>query len=331
MQFLAEYGLFLAKTITFVIAILITVIGIVAISMKNKDKSTGVSIKKINDDFEELTDTLQQTLLGNKNYKKLIKSKKSEKKKSKQEARPRLFVIDFKGDIKASKVTSLRQEIDAVLMVIQENDEVLVKIESPGGVVPAYGLAASQLARFKQNNVRLITAVDKVAASGGYLMASVADKILAAPFAMIGSIGVVMQLPNFNRLLKKHDVDFEMLTAGKYKRTLTVFGENDDEARNKAKDDVEEIHKLFKGFLLEHRELDIDKVATGEVWLAAKAKEFNLVDELTTSDEYILEKVKDNDVFVIKHKAKKSVANKLCSGAAAIVNSVIDTVSDRLV
>ena len=109
----------------------------------------------------------------------------------------------------------------------------------------AYGLAASQMQRIRDKKLKLTVCVDKVAASGGYMMAVVADKIIAAPFAVLGSIGVLAQVPNFHRLLKKHDVDFEMLTAGKYKRTLTMFGENTDKGREKFQEDIEDTHVLF--------------------------------------------------------------------------------------
>ena len=105
---------------------------------------------------------------------------------------------------------------------------------------------------------------DKVAASGGYMMACIGDRILSAPFAVLGSIGVVAQIPNLHRLLKKHDVDYEVLTAGEYKRTLTVFGENTDKGRQKFQEDLELTHVLFKDFVSRYRpQLDIDQVLGG--------------------------------------------------------------------
>src|SRR5699024_4687864 len=150
------------------------------------------------------------------------KTRKAEKKAAKaghQHVKPRLFVLNFDGDVRATGVRDLREEISAVLQVARKEDEVLLRLESPGGVVNGYGLAASQLTRVRQHGIKLTIAVDKVAASGGYMMACVGDRIVAAPFAIVGSIGVVGQVPNFNRWLKERDVDFEMHTAGNYKRT----------------------------------------------------------------------------------------------------------------
>ena len=129
----------------------------------------------------------------------------------------------------------------------------MVRLESGGGLVHGYGLAAAQLVRLKDAGLTLTVCVDKVAASGGYMMACVADKVVAAPFAVIGSIGVVSQLPNFHKWLKNHDVDYEMFTAGDYKRTVTVFGENDAEDRAKYQEELEQTHALFKHFVNTYR------------------------------------------------------------------------------
>ena len=196
-------------------------------------------------------------------------------------------------------------------MVARKQDEVFIRLQSPGGMVNTYGLAASQLKRVKDHDIKLTIAVDKVAASGGYMMACVADHILAAPFAILGSIGVVAQMPNFNRLLKKHDIDYELITAGEYKRTLTMFGENTDQARGKFKEDIEDIHVLFKDFVAHQRPVvDIEKVSTGEFWFGSRAKELDLVDELKTSDDYLLEKVNEADLFSVKYVEKKHLSDK---------------------
>ncbi|MDZ7923122.1 MAG: protease SohB [Marinagarivorans sp.] len=242
MEFLYEYGLFLAKVITFVVAVVVIVAFVVAASIKPKVSNKGqISIEPLNERFDDMKDALLQAVLSEKELKDFDKEeKKSAKKKAKEdkkktddERRKRVFVLDFDGDIKASAVDELRETITAVLTVAQPSDEVVIKLESGGGMVHSYGLASSQLARITQKSIPLTVCVDKVAASGGYMMACVANKILAAPFAVIGSIGVVAQLPNFNKILKKHDIDYEMLTAGKYKRTLTMLGENTDEGRQK--------------------------------------------------------------------------------------------------
>jgi serine protease SohB len=208
-------------------------------------------------------------------------------------------------------VASLREEITAILMVANEKDEVFVRLDSGGGIVNAYGLAASQLMRIRERNIPLTVAVDKVAASGGYMMACVANKIIAAPFSIVGSIGVVAQIPNFHRLLKKHDIDYEQFTAGEFKRTVTMFGENTEEARVKFRKEVEDIHLLFKDFITQHRpQVDIVKVSTGEHWPGIRALENQLVDELKTSDDYLLENSKNADLFEIKFTTKKSVLEK---------------------
>jgi serine protease SohB len=236
-----------------------------------------------------------------------------------------IFVLNFDGDIKASAVTALREEITAILNVAGKQDEVLVRIESSGGMVHAYGLAAAQLARIRQQDIPLIVTVDKVAASGGYLMACIADKILAAPFAIIGSIGVIVQLPNFHRLLKEKNVDFEQITAGNFKRTLTLFGENTEAGREKCHHEIEEIHGLFKNLIHDNRPgVDIDKVATGEHWLAKQAIEFKLVDELRTSDDYLLEQSKTANLFEVNYHIKKSISEKLFSGVSLLKKEILD-------
>ncbi|NJN48183.1 MAG: protease SohB, partial [Candidatus Competibacteraceae bacterium] len=202
--------------------------------------------------------------------------------------------------------------------LISPRDEVVVRLESAGGLVHAYGLAASQLARIKERKIGLTVAVDKVAASGGYLMACVADRIMTAPFAVVGSIGVVSQLPNFNRLLKKHDIDFELLTAGEYKRTMTLFGENTDKARLKFQEELEETHRLFKEFLRTYRsQLDLDRVATGEHWYGTQALELKLVDELRTSDDFLLEASKDAALYEVTYASHKPLLTRLSNLAAA--------------
>jgi serine protease SohB len=187
-----------------------------------------------------------------------------------------------------------------------------VRLESGGGMVHSYGLASSQLQRIRDRGIPLTVCIDKVAASGGYMMACIADKIISAPFAIVGSIGVVAQLPNFNRLLKKHDVDFEMFTAGEYKRTVTMFGHNSAKAKDKFKGDLEETHVLFKNHVSQFRpSLNIEAVATGDVWYGQDALENNLVDELGTSDDYLVKACNDADVFEVSYEFKKSLQEKL--------------------
>jgi len=315
MQFLAEYGLFLAKIISLVAAVLVVVAGVFAIARKGKmqDKNK-LEVKNLSEKYKEFSEILNNETLNKKQLKQWLKEEKTKSKNAdkSETAKKRIFVLDFQGDIKASAVNALREEITGILQVAKPTDEVVVCIESGGGMVSPYGLAASQLQRIKHQKIPLTVIIDKIAASGGYLMACVGDKILAAPFAIIGSIGVVAQIPNFHRLLKKHDVDFEMLTAGEYKRTLTIFGENTEKGREKMQEDLEEIHVLFKDFITQNRpQVNIQQVATGEHWLASKALEFKLVDELITSDDYLLKSSAHADIYQLNYTGKKSLAEKL--------------------
>lgn len=329
MDYLFEYGLFLAQAVTIVAAILILVVGLVSIGMRQRgDLHEGhIEIRDINEKYRHIGEIIRSSVDDPETLKLRKKAeKKNEKAKAKaakkharqggsdgsEQRRKRLFVLNFDGDIRASAAESLREEISAILPEIAPGDEVLVKLESPGGLVHSYGLAASQLQRIRNAKVPLIVAVDKVAASGGYMMACVADRIIAAPFAVLGSIGVLAQLPNFHRLLQKHDIDFELLTAGEYKRTLTMFGENTDRGREKFVEELEETHSLFKSFVSANRPaLDIAKVATGEVWYGQNALSEGLIDELQTSDAFVQERLADWDVFEVRFAHKKNWQEKL--------------------
>nr|WP_207905844.1 protease SohB [Aestuariirhabdus litorea] len=336
LEFLAEYGLFFAKTFTLILGILILLMGVVAIAGRHKRgaHSGQLEVTRLNDEYRDMLDQLKAEVLDEEQIKAEQKEQKrkekQERKQAKQQAKqhskpadegaedegdegkPRLYVLDFDGDIRASDVETLREEISAVLGLARSRDEVLVRLESGGGMVHSYGLAASQLQRIRNKGIPLTVAVDKVAASGGYMMACIADRILAAPFAILGSIGVVAQLPNFHRLLKKNHVDVELLTAGEHKRTLTMFGENTDKGRQKFMEELEDTHGLFKEFVSEHRpQLDMEKIATGEVWFGKRALEQQLVDELKTSDEYLFDLKDERDIFQVSYVYKRSLPEKL--------------------
>ncbi|HTF95644.1 MAG TPA: protease SohB [Cellvibrio sp.] len=352
MEFLTEYGLFLAKTITFVVAIFIIISLAVSVGGRNKKSDKGhIEVTKLNEKFEHLRDSLRGAMLDDDEYKefekaekKRLKEDRAQKKKALKEAekhksdndvgqpeRKRVFVLDFHGDIKASEVESLREEITTVLTLAKPTDEIVVKVESGGGMVHSYGLASSQLARITSKNIPLTVCVDKVAASGGYMMACVANKIVAAPFAILGSIGVVAQLPNFHKLLKKNDIDYEMFTAGEYKRTVTMFGENTDKGRTKFVEELEDTHVLFKEFVGEHRpQVDIASVATGEVWFGLRAKSVNLVDELQTSDEYLFAQAENADIYEVEFTFKKSLQEKLGFAAQGAVDRLLMSWWERL-
>lgn len=337
MEFLYEYGLFLAKALTLVVAIIVVLSTIVGLAAKQKPGKGQLEIVSLTAQIKEMTQYAQQMLLDKATLKKRAKDEKKQQKqdaKAKQNGEdkaPRLFVIDFNGSMDAGEVEQLREEITAILLVADEKDEVLVRLESGGGVVHGYGLAASQLQRIKTKRLTLTISVDKVAASGGYMMACVADKIVASPFAYIGSIGVLAQLPNFNKLLKKNDIEFEQHTAGEFKRTLTVFGENNDEGRAKFQEEIEEIHVLFKDHVSSQRpDMDIERVATGEYWPGIKAKELGLVDELSTSDDYILAQYPARDIYSVKYAVRKNVAEKLGLAASTAVEKGVNTLMSKV-
>ncbi len=331
MEYLYDYGLFLAKSITIVAATLAIVGGVVAVIVRQrKPAKAKLKIVHLNKRYEDMEKSLSSALASDADLRLLDKADrkshkleaKGAKKKAKKKGalaesetgRARVFVLDFDGDVRATAVASLREEITAVLTVATASDEVLVTLESGGGLVHSYGLAASQLQRVRNAGVPLTIAVDKVAASGGYMMACVANKLLAAPFAYVGSIGVVMQMPNVNKVLKKHNVDYEMLYAGQYKRTLTVFGENTEEGREKMQADLEDTHLLFKEFIVSLRpDLDIEKVATGETWPGTRALDLGLVDELSTSDDYLMSRRKDADLLKISYTERKGMVSSLSS------------------
>lgn len=334
-NFFSQYGLFLLKTITLVIGFLSCIIVSVAVASKarRQEQKGELVIESLNASYDELREVMRESIMDEAALKQQKKLKKEQEKKAKKEkkknqeikdsegnpAKKRIFVMDFNGDMKASRCASLAQEITAILSVAEMSDEILVRLESPGGLVHAYGLAASQLERIVKKNIPLTVAVDKVAASGGYMMACIATRIIAAPFAILGSIGVVAQIPNLHRLLKKHDVDVEVLTAGEYKRTLTIFGENTEKGKQKFMEELEQTHTLFKNFVSERRpQVDIAKVATGEHWYAVQAQAFHLVDEIMTSDEYLTTQSAEADIYTVRYDVKKTLKDKLIGGATQL-------------
>lgn len=332
MEWLAEYGLFLAKSVTVLIALFLFVAMLSSLKDKNRRSEGSLTVTKVNEQLTRMTERLGQAILDKQALKAMQKAHKlANKSQSKGAAgRNKVFVLNFNGDIKASALDNLRQEVTAVLEVATPSDEVVVKLESGGGMVHAYGLAASQLTRVREAGVPLTVCVDKVAASGGYMMACIADRILVAPFAMLGSIGVVAQIPNFNKVLRKHDVEYEMLTAGEYKRTLTLFGENTDKGREKFQEDLENIHRLFKGFVGRYRpSLDVEAVATGEVWFGLEAIDNALADEIMTSDQYVSQRVRQADVFEVHYVIRKRVQDKLAAGLSSSLDRLLLTWASR--
>ena len=322
-EFLAEYGLFLLKVVTVAIAIVVVIV--IAAAEGRKAGHEGLEVESINKKYKGMASVLRKAVMQKSDQKKEAKEEKKREKADAKKAssRPKSFVIDFKGDLKASGVPSLREEVTAILDVATADDEVIVRLENHGGVVHEHGLAASQLARIRDRDIRLSICVDKVAASGGYLMACVASKIYAAPFAILGSIGVLAQIPNFNRLLDSHGVDFEQITAGKYKRTVTMFGENTDEDRAKLKEELEEVHGLFKSAVSTYRpDLDLDKIATGEHWYGSRALELGLADEIKTSDELLTELATDRELFRVAYHIKQPLQKRLMASIDSTLEKI---------
>ncbi len=346
MEYLIQYGMFLAKVVTLVIAIVFVLSVVASVGSKHRKGAIKGHIKvtKLNDHIKEMMESLQKAVLSkeslkleHKKKKKLRKEEAKSHKKQLQEAgdkepdrKKRVYVLNFKGDIAARAVASLREEITAVISFAELDDEVLLRLESPGGMVHAYGLAASQLMRIKNRKIPLTICVDKVAASGGYMMACLADKLIAAPFAIIGSIGVLVQLPNFHRVLKKNEIDYETISAGEFKTTLTTFGEITQKGRDKVKEDVEDMHGLFKNWVKDHRpSVDIDKISTGETWVGMQAKDRYMIDEMRTSDECIVDACNSAEVYEVQFEHKQSIQDKVGSIFKGVIDKAIAGVFEK--
>ncbi len=338
LELLKDYGLFLAKAITIVLAVVMIIRGMIAAVQREREMGRDrLMVKRLNQHYESLRDSLRHEMLHPVELKREMKERhkqlKAEAKQLKKAPPPekkKVYVLNFKGDLRASAVTALREEITAILTVAKSDDEVVLRLESSGGMVHSYGLAASQLTRLKQKKIPLTISVDKVAASGGYLMACVADRILAAPFAIVGSIGVISQVPNFNRLLKKHNIDYEEITAGEYKRTLSIFGEITEKGRRKFIEQIEETHALFKDFIRENRaQIDIDKVATGEYWYGKRALDLKLVDELLAIDDYLFAASEACEIYEVTYKSKESLREKIAAGLEESLGRILFSLWER--
>ncbi|AIR01715.1 protease SohB [Pluralibacter gergoviae] len=330
MELLSEYALFLAKIVTVVVAIAAIAVIIINLSQRNKKQRGELRVTNLSEQYREMQEEIGSALLDGPQQKLWLKAQKKKHKleakaaKAKAKrggaddaAKPRVWVLDFKGSMDAREVGGLREEISAVLAVAKPQDRAVLRLESPGGVVHGYGLAASQLQRLRDKQIPLTVAVDKVAASGGYMMACVGNRIVAAPFAIIGSIGVVAQVPNFNRLLRNKDIDIELHTAGQYKRTLTLLGENTEEGRQKFREDLNETHRLFKAFVHRMRPaLDIELVATGEHWYGQQALDNGLVDEVGTSDDLLLGLMNDYELLSVRYVRHKKLMDRFTGSAA---------------
>lgn len=337
--FFGDYVGFLAKVVTMLFAagVLIAILGASRSGGKSKKGEGVLKVRSLNDFYKKLHRAVERVMLSKAQLKSLSKAEAKSDKKVKKEGlsstnKQKVFVIDFNGDRSASAVQSLRHEVTAALGHARMEDEIVVRLESPGGSVDGYGLAASQLVRIREAGIPLTICVDNVAASGGYMMACIGNRVLCAPFAVLGSIGVVAQFPNVNRLLKKHDIDIETITAGEYKRTLTTMGENTEEGRKKFQEDMVAIHNLFKGFVSKYRQnLETDTVATGECWFGQDAVDKKLADEIKTSDEYLQEKVKSSDLIHLQYELPKKGGLKARLGMtlASVVEDALSRFANR--
>ncbi len=331
MDLLVAYGFFLLKVITVLLVILIPILMISSSTKHRKETDKGrIIVKNLSDKLEEIGVTLKSAEMDPKAYKSFLKERNKKKKKEiKGKSKEIVYVLDFKGDIQASAVGKLKQEINAIIASQVKCKEVVVKVESGGGSAYAYGLCAAELKRLVDNKIKLTVCIDKIAASGGYLMSCVATKIVAAPWAIVGSIGVIAQLPNFHRLLKKLDIDIEMHTAGKFKRTLTTLGENTKQGREKFISELEDLHVVFKDFVKENRsKIQVAKVATGEVWQGDKAKKLGLIDEIGTSDDYLLKLASKFKLLEIQYFEKKPFTARIGSAAEVIVEKGVYKILD---
>lgn len=318
--FLMDYGLFLLKAVTIVAAIVAVIVAIAAVSRREHGPH-GLTVEKLNDKYARMANLVRRAALDRAAWRKHERAEKKAGKSAKKAAktRHRVYVLDFHGDIRATAVENLREEVSAVVAVAGPDDEVVVRLENAGGTVQDHGLGASQLQRFRDRGIPLTVIVDKVAASGGYMMACIADKIVAAPFAVIGSIGVLAQLPNFHRFLEARGIDFEQISAGKYKRTLSLFGKNTEEDRQKMKEELEDVHGLFKELVGQNRpELDVEQIATGEYWYGSRAKEMNLVDEIGSSDDYLMRAAEDADILSVTYKGRQTLVQRLQSALGSV-------------
>ena len=345
MEFLYEFGLFAIKSIWVVLSIVLLLIGIVAVVPRRSHAtpdSGHLVVRNVNEFYRELRRAIDMQVKNPKAVHKEFRHERKRRDKDEQskgkrrksdadgetkDAKHTMFVLDFKGDIAASKVEELRKEITALLVREDKPSEILVRLESQGGLIHSYGFAASQLSRIKEAGVPLTVSVDRVAASGGYMMAVVADRILAAPFAILGSIGVVAELPNVHRLLKKFDIDYDVVTAGEHKRPVTVFGENTETGVQKFTEEIADTHALFKEFVSSNRAVvDTDRIATGEAWFGHRALDLKLIDELQTSDQYIMNASENSEIFEVQwipHKKPFNAVMERLSTAITSISSLI--------
>jgi serine protease SohB len=336
MAFWLDIAAFVLKALIIVAAIGGLVFLIARLARSSEPKDEEIKVRSLNERYDDMRDAMNAELLDKKQRKALAKARKKEAKAAKarrdQKAGRRIYVLAFKGDMRASAVKRLGSEIDAILTVARPGtDDVVLRLQSPGGTVTGYGLAAAEILRLRERKIKVIASVDQVAASGGYMMACAADRIVAAPFAVVGSIGVVAPVPNLHRLLKRNEIDFEEMTAGEFKRSVSLLGEITPAGREHFRGKLEDTHGAFKHFVQQCRpNVDIDKVANGDHWLASEALALGLVDELSTGDEYLFRARDGARLYEVSTAARKTLVQQLLSGIGGAARAAADFVVARL-
>jgi serine protease SohB len=337
MAFWLDIAAFLVKALIIVAAIggLAVLIARLARSAEPKDQE--IKVRSLDERYDDMRDAMNGALLDRRERKALARTRKKEAKaaaKARRGREPgkRIYVLTFKGDIRASAVKRLGAEIDAVLIAARpETDEAVIRIESPGGTVTGYGLAAAEILRLREGKIKVTASVDQVAASGGYMMACAADHIVAAPFALVGSIGVVGPVPNLHRLLQKNEIDFEEITAGEFKRTVSVLGEITHAGREHFRGKLDATHEAFKAHVVQCRpNLDIARVANGDYWLAREALPLGLVDEITTGDELLFRARDSARLYEVSTQARKNLLQQLLSGFGTAAQKATDLIAAKL-
>jgi serine protease SohB len=337
MAFWLDIAAFLAKAVIIVAAVGGIAVLIARLARSGEPKDEEIKVRSLDDRYDDMRDTVDWALLDKRERKALAKTRKKEAKaaaKSRHDREPgkRIYVLSFKGDIRASAVKRLGAEIDAILIAARPaTDEAVIRIESPGGTVTGYGLAAAEILRLRERKIKVTASVDQVAASGGYMMACAADRIVAAPFAIVGSIGVVAPVPNLHRLLKKNEIDFEEITAGEFKRTVSVLGEITPAGREHFREKLDTTHQAFKAHVAQCRpKVDIDRVANGDYWLAREGVALGLVDEIMTGDDLLFRARDSARLYEVSTEARKTLVQQLLSGVGGAAQTAADVVIARL-
>jgi serine protease SohB len=243
-----------------------------------------------------------------------------------------IAVVSFDGDVRATKRKIVSALIDELIVNKDKLSEAVVVVNSPGGSVAEYGLLYAEMERIRAAGISLTVCIDTYAASGGYLMSLPANRIVAAPFAFVGSVGVVAYSPNIHRLLKKHDIEPRLFTAGEFKRTVTLIGDDDEEAKQHFQHQLESLHGLFLAAVKKYRTgANFEKIGTGDHWTAEESQTQNLglVDHIATSREYLLKLNADRDLVHLSQK-KHMLEGGLGRFAAQLSEELVDRILTRV-